>query len=136
VDSVCYGPALLSVSPAANWDNLQTGKRLIAFVVAVLGVGEGQAAVDFQGLSAGVAAVGLDEGVVDALGLQPGEQEVPQPVPGHVVRQAGCGGVAGEQRADAAGEVGLLPRAWAAPRFPDRLIGGFYAAVCRFTYPL
>src|SRR5664280_950188 len=25
---------------------------------------------------------------------------------------------------------------WAAPRFPDRLIGGFYAAVCRFKYPL
>jgi transposase len=25
---------------------------------------------------------------------------------------------------------------WAAPHLPDRLIGGFYAAVCRFKYPL
>jgi hypothetical protein len=31
-----------------------------------LGVGEGDAAVDFQALAAGVAAVWLDEGVVDA----------------------------------------------------------------------
>jgi hypothetical protein len=33
-----------------------------------------------EALPAGVPAVGLDEGVVDALGLEPGEQEVPQPV--------------------------------------------------------
>jgi len=49
-------------------------------VVALLGVGEGEAGVDLQGLAGGVAAVGLDERVVDALGLEPGEQEVAQRV--------------------------------------------------------
>jgi hypothetical protein len=37
-------------------------------VVALLGVGQGEAGVDLQGLAGGVAAVGLDERVVDALG--------------------------------------------------------------------
>ncbi len=48
-------------------------------IVGRLGVGEGESAVDLERLAAGVAAVGPDEGVVDALGLEPGEQEVPQP---------------------------------------------------------
>ena len=74
-----------------------------------LGVGEGEAAVDLQGLAAGVAAVGLDEGVVDALGLEPGEQEVPESVGRHGVGEPGGGGVAGEQGTHAAGGVGLLP---------------------------
>ena len=34
-------------------------------VVVLLGVGEGEPAVDLEGLSAFVSAVGLDEGVVD-----------------------------------------------------------------------
>jgi len=56
-----------------------------------------------------VAAVGLDQGVVDALGLEPGEQEVPQPVGRHVVRQPGGVRVAGEQGAHASGRIWLLP---------------------------
>ena len=35
----------------------------------MLGIGEGESAVDLQGGAGGVAGVGLDEGVVDALGL-------------------------------------------------------------------
>ena len=77
-------------------------------VVGVLGVGEGESAVDLQGGAGGVARVGLDEGVVDALGL-PGEQEVPEPVWRHVVRQSGLGGVSGEHGADAAGGARLFP---------------------------
>ena len=48
----------------------------------LLGVGEGDPGVDLQRLAAGVAAVGLDEGVVDALGFEPGEEELAQPVEG------------------------------------------------------
>ena len=40
-------------------------------VVAMLGVGQGEAGVHLQGLAAGVAAVGLDEHVVNAPGLEP-----------------------------------------------------------------
>jgi hypothetical protein len=36
--------------------------------------------MDLQGLASGAAAVGPDERVVDALGLEPGEQEVAQRV--------------------------------------------------------
>ena len=59
------------MSPAANVGDRagQTGKIVDDVVVALLGVGEGEAGVDLQGLTGGVAAVGLDEGVVDALGL-------------------------------------------------------------------
>jgi nucleoside-diphosphate-sugar epimerase len=32
--------------------------------------------------------------------------------------------------------TGTIRPGWAAPRFPDRLICGFYAAVCRFKYSL
>lgn len=78
-------------------------------VVAGLGVREGEAAVDLERLPADVAAVGLDECVVYALGFEPREQEVPQPVGRHVMRQPGIGGVASEQRPHAAGGVGLLP---------------------------
>jgi hypothetical protein len=49
-------------------------------VVAGLGVGQGEAAVDLQRGAGGVAGVGLDEGIVDALGFEPGEQEMPEPV--------------------------------------------------------
>ena len=42
-------------------------------VVALLSVGEGEPAVDLEGLSALVSAVGLDESVVDALGLRFGD---------------------------------------------------------------
>ena len=45
-------------------------KAVDDLVVAVLGVGEGDAGVDLQGLAVGVAAVGLDKGVVDPLGLE------------------------------------------------------------------
>ena len=38
-------------------------------VVAGLGVRQGETAVDFQRGAGGVAGVGLDEGIVDALGL-------------------------------------------------------------------
>jgi hypothetical protein len=38
------------------------------------------AAIDLQGLASGAAAVGPDERVVDALGLEPGEQELAQRV--------------------------------------------------------
>jgi hypothetical protein len=57
-----------------------------------------------------VAAVGLDEGVVDALCFQPCEEEVAEPVGWHVVVEAGGGGVAGEHGSDASGAVGLTPR--------------------------
>ena len=57
---------------------LSHGESVDCLLIAVLGVAEGEAAVDFQGLAAGVTAVGLDECVVDALALEPGEQEVPQ----------------------------------------------------------
>ena len=63
--------AVRNVSPAANVGDRagQTGKVVDDVVVALLGVGEGEAGVNLQGLTGGVAAVGLDEGVVDALGL-------------------------------------------------------------------
>src|SRR5512142_1936102 len=94
------------MTPAARWSHGELGDLL---VVAVLGVGEGEAAVDLEGLAAGVPAVGLDEGVVDALGFQPGEQEVPQLVGGDGFGEPGRGGVAGEQGAHAAGAVGPFP---------------------------
>lgn len=49
-------------------------------VVALQGGGQGQVGVDLQRLPLLVAAVGLDMRVVDALGLQPGQQEVPEPM--------------------------------------------------------
>jgi len=45
----------------------------------LLGAGQGEAGVDLQGLAGGVAAAGLER-VVDALGLEPGKQEVAQRV--------------------------------------------------------
>jgi hypothetical protein len=63
---------------------------------------------DLEGLSALVSAVGLDESVVDALGLEPGEQEVPELVRADGVGEAG-GGVAAEHGPHPAGAVGLLP---------------------------
>src|SRR5512142_1958663 len=57
------GPVLPNMTPAARWSHGELDDLL---VVAVLGVGEGEAAVDLEGLAAGVPAVGLDEGVVDA----------------------------------------------------------------------
>ena len=45
------------------------GESVDDLVVAVLGVGEGDPGVHLEGLAAGVAGVGLDEGVVDPLGL-------------------------------------------------------------------
>jgi hypothetical protein len=75
----------------------------------LLGVSEGEAGVDLQGLAGGVAAVGLDERVVDALGLEPGEQEVAQRVRADRGGDARGLGVPGEDLADAAVAVGLLP---------------------------
>ena len=49
-------------------------------IVALLSVGQGEAGVDLQGLAGGVAAIRLDERVIDALGLEPGKQEVAQGV--------------------------------------------------------
>ena len=66
-------------------------------LVAVLGVAEGEAAVDLQGLAAFVSAVGLDECVVDALGFEPGEQEVPELVGADGVGEPGGLGVAGDR---------------------------------------
>jgi len=51
----------------------------------------------------------LDQGIVDALALEPGEEEVAEAVGWHVVREAGLFGVADEHCADTAGAVGLLP---------------------------
>ena len=73
----------------------------------LLRVGEGEAAVDLERLAAFVSAVGLDEGVVDALGLEPGEQEVPELVGADGVGEPGGVGVAGEHGPDPAGAVGL-----------------------------
>jgi hypothetical protein len=61
------------------------GELVDDVVVAGLGVGEGEAAVDLQAGAGGVAGVGLDVGVVDAVGFEPGEQEVSEPVGWHVV---------------------------------------------------
>jgi hypothetical protein len=49
-----------------RWSDGEVGDGV---VVALLGVGQGEAGVDLQGLAGGVATVGLDERVVDALGL-------------------------------------------------------------------
>jgi len=46
-------PVLPNVSPAANWDDLQTGESTDGLVVGLLGVGEGNPAVDFEALPAG-----------------------------------------------------------------------------------
>ncbi len=48
---------------------MSDGKVADDVVVALLGVGEGEAGVDLQGLAGGMTAVRLDERVVDALGL-------------------------------------------------------------------
>jgi hypothetical protein len=60
-------------------------------------------------LAAFVAGVELNEGVVDALGLQPGEEEVAEFVGADRGGDAGGLGVAGEDFADAPVGVGLLP---------------------------
>lgn len=57
----------------AAWSD---GKASDGVVVAVLGVSEGEPVVDLGRFAAGVAAVGLDQGVVEPLGLEPGEEEV------------------------------------------------------------
>jgi hypothetical protein len=44
-------------------------RSVLADDVAGLGVGQGEAAVDFQRGAGGVTVVGLDESIVDALGL-------------------------------------------------------------------
>lgn len=44
-------------------------------VVADLSVGEGEATVDLEGLTADVSALGLDRCVVDALDLEPGNRK-------------------------------------------------------------
>ena len=59
-------------------------------------------------LAGGVAAVALDERVVDALGLEPGEQEVAEGVRADRGGEASGLGVAGEDLADAAVAVWLL----------------------------
>lgn len=79
-------------------------------VIGGLGVGEGEAGVDLEGLAVPVAGVGLDERVVDALGLEPGEQEVSQGVGADRGGDAGGLGVARQELADAAVAVRLLPR--------------------------
>ncbi len=56
-----------------------------------------------------MAAVGLDERVVDALGLEPREQEVAEGVRADRGGDARGLGVPGEDLADAALAVGLLP---------------------------
>jgi len=75
----------------------------------VLCVGERDPGVDLERLAGGVPGVGLDQGVVDALGLEPGEEEVPEAVGADRPGDAGDGGVAGEDLAYAAVAVGLLP---------------------------
>ena len=64
------------------------GEAVDDLVVARLSVAEGDARVDLQAGARGMARVGLDQGVVDALGLQPREQEVPQPVGGMLCSRA------------------------------------------------
>lgn len=54
-------------------------------------------------------SIGLDECVVDALGFQSGEEEVPELVGADVVLEAGFVCVAGENGTDSAGAVGLAP---------------------------
>src|SRR5664280_2591590 len=105
------GLILGSVSSGARWFGCLYGETGDRFLVGVLGVAERHPGVDLQRGAGRVSGVGLDQGVVDALGFEPGEQEVPEPVRCHVVWEPGRGGVAGEQRADAASGVGLLPRA-------------------------
>ena len=78
-------------------------------VAGGLGVGEGEAAVDLEGLSGLVAAVGLDESVVDPLCFQPGEEEVAKSVGADGLGEAGGLVVAGEDGSDAAGAVGPAP---------------------------
>ena len=99
------GGAVIEIE-RGGWSDGEPGDGL---VVGLLGVSEGEAAVNLEGLLAGVAAVGLDEGVVDALGLEPGEEEMAEPVGGHVVLEAGLMGVAGEHGPHPAGRVRLLP---------------------------
>ena len=43
---------------------------------SLLGIREGEAGVDLEGLAGLMPRVRLDQGVVDSLGLQPGEEEV------------------------------------------------------------
>src|SRR5674536_219406 len=105
------GLILGSVSSGARWFGCLYGETGDRFLVGGLGVAERHPGVDLQRGAGRVSGVGLDQGVVDALGFEPGEQEVPEPVRCHVVWEPGRGGVAGEQRADAASGVGLLPRA-------------------------
>jgi hypothetical protein len=88
---------------------LSDGEVADDVVVALLGVGQGETGVDVQGLAGGVAAVGLDERVVDALGLEPCEQEVAEGVRADRGGDARGLGVPGEDLADAAVGVGLLP---------------------------
>jgi len=63
-------------------------------VVALLRVGQGQPGVDLQGLPVLVPAVWLDERVVDALGLQPAQQEVPEAMRADRMGDPGRGGIA------------------------------------------
>jgi hypothetical protein len=57
-----------------------------------------------------VSAVGLDERVVDALGLSQVNRKLAQPVWWHVVAEPGFGGVAGEHCTHTACGIGPLPR--------------------------
>jgi hypothetical protein len=69
-------------------------------VVALLGVGQGEAGVDLQELADGVTAVGLDERVIDAY-FKPREQEVAEGVRADRGGDDRGPGVAGEDLADA-----------------------------------
>ncbi len=74
--STYIGPVLPKLSPASRQKGRLRGEAVDDPVAALLGVGESDVGVDLEGLATGVAAVGLDGGVVDALGLEPGEEEV------------------------------------------------------------
>ncbi len=57
--------------------------------------------VDLQRLARGVSRVGLDQGIIDALFFEPGEEEVPPFVRRHRARNARLGCVAGQHFAHA-----------------------------------
>src|SRR5450755_4853432 len=101
------------------------GDRL---VVGVLGVGERDPGVDLQRLTGGVAGVGLDEGVVDPLGLEPGEQEVAKSVGADRALDAGGGGVARQDLANPPVAVGLSSRTTRTSGWRRRVAASRYVA--------
>jgi hypothetical protein len=105
------GLLLGSMSPGQLGSNQLNSDRKTSdyLVVLLLGLADGQTRVDLQRFPPGVPGVRLDEGIVDSLFLEPGEEEVAQLVGGHRSDHAGGGRVAGQDGPHTTIAVGLLP---------------------------